>query len=52
MTTQTAYERLVRVRRRKKLGLVAVTIPARSISIDIPEDRVDEVLAMAVEVDE
>ena len=47
MTTQTAYERLVRVRRRKKLGLVAVRIGSK-ITIDIPENRVAEVIAMAV----
>jgi len=42
------YQRTVRVRRRKGLGLVSLRIGSK-ITIDIPEDRVDEVLAMAVE---
>ena len=41
------YQRTVRVRRRKGLGLVSIRIGSK-ITIDIPESRVEEVLAMAV----
>ena len=41
------YQRTVRVRRRKALGLVSVRIGSK-ITIDISESRVEEVLAMAV----
>lgn len=55
MTDQTpeqraaAVRRVQRVRRRKKLNVVAVVIPSQNLSIDIPADRLPEVLAMAVD---
>lgn len=47
--TQTPYERLKAARLRKKRGLVAVTITSKKLTIDIPENRVDDLIAWAKE---
>ena len=45
MTPQTPYERLKAARLRKKRGLVSVTVPAKGLALDIPEDRLEDLVA-------